>query len=361
MDIIEEIFPKDKIIFLMCGGGGYAGMTKNFLISLGWDETKIYVVGGYWYYHGEHDIKVKKEVNGVVTYDFENVPYHNIDFDMLTKTSNYKAPYVKVSDMKLNTENTTIEEGNSFQLSCIVLPNEATNKGVTWKSDNETVATVTDTGLVKAIKRGYATITVKSDDCGQEKYIYVEVKRKKPTDKVKLDDISSEVKEFNANDPADIYADYSKIGYDDEGNRKEGYFVTLPNGDFTYTELYNKEADALNAEAETMLSNQINVFNKLVDDKKTFVLCVEHYTDCGDSEDKVAKSAKKILNDNNIECLFTTSDNYQLFDNASIDIRDSSSIFVISNGKVYAAEDKSVDSMRDDEEIMNWLKNYIIF
>ena len=33
--IIEELFPKDKNIFLMCGGGGYAGMTKNFLVSLG--------------------------------------------------------------------------------------------------------------------------------------------------------------------------------------------------------------------------------------------------------------------------------------------------------------------------------------
>lgn len=30
MSIIEEYFPKDKYIFLMCGGGGYAGMTKNF-------------------------------------------------------------------------------------------------------------------------------------------------------------------------------------------------------------------------------------------------------------------------------------------------------------------------------------------
>ena len=48
MDIIEQIFPKDKVIFLMCGGGGYAGMTKNFLVSMGWDENKIYNVGGYW-------------------------------------------------------------------------------------------------------------------------------------------------------------------------------------------------------------------------------------------------------------------------------------------------------------------------
>ena len=28
----------------MCGGGGYAGMTKTMLVSLGWDENKIYNV-----------------------------------------------------------------------------------------------------------------------------------------------------------------------------------------------------------------------------------------------------------------------------------------------------------------------------
>ena len=49
LEIIESLFPKDKSIFLMCGGGGYASMTKNLLISLGYDQNKIYNVGGYWY------------------------------------------------------------------------------------------------------------------------------------------------------------------------------------------------------------------------------------------------------------------------------------------------------------------------
>jgi len=82
MTIIESLFPKDKVIFLMCGGGGYAGMTKAFLVSLGWDETKIYNVGGYWYYDGKNNVEVPKE-NGV--YDFSNVPYHEIRFNELTE------------------------------------------------------------------------------------------------------------------------------------------------------------------------------------------------------------------------------------------------------------------------------------
>ena len=85
MEYLEYYFPKDKVIFLMCGGGGYAGMTKNLLVSLGWDDNKIYDVGGYWFYNGKNNVEVKQTKNGKVTYDFWKVTYHDIDFDSLTE------------------------------------------------------------------------------------------------------------------------------------------------------------------------------------------------------------------------------------------------------------------------------------
>ena len=83
MAILEYLFPKDKVIFLMCGGGGYAGMMKNMLVALGWDADKIYNVGGYWYYDGENNVAVKREEYGEVVYDFWKVPYHEINFEYL--------------------------------------------------------------------------------------------------------------------------------------------------------------------------------------------------------------------------------------------------------------------------------------
>lgn len=86
MDVLEALFPKGKVIFLMCGGGGYAGMTKNMLVALGWDGSKIYDVGGYWYYEGDNNVQVKRETaDGGVVYDFYKVPYHEIDFNKLTR------------------------------------------------------------------------------------------------------------------------------------------------------------------------------------------------------------------------------------------------------------------------------------
>ena len=83
LDILEYFFPKDKNIFLMCGGGGYAGMTKAMLISLGWDEDKIYNVGGYWFYEGKNNVEVKRERKDKDVYEFWKVNYHDIDFDDL--------------------------------------------------------------------------------------------------------------------------------------------------------------------------------------------------------------------------------------------------------------------------------------
>lgn len=85
LEILEYLFPKDKNIFLMCGGGGYAGQTKKLLISLGWNKNKIYDVGGYWYYEGKNKVNVKETRDKKTTYDFWKVKYHNIDFDSLTK------------------------------------------------------------------------------------------------------------------------------------------------------------------------------------------------------------------------------------------------------------------------------------
>ncbi len=85
VSILENLFPKDKTIFLMCGGGGYAGMTKALLVANGWDGDKIYDAGGYWFYEGENKIEIKRtRKDGSIVYDFWKLAYHDIDFDMLT-------------------------------------------------------------------------------------------------------------------------------------------------------------------------------------------------------------------------------------------------------------------------------------
>ena len=50
------------------------------------------------------------------------------------------------------------------KLTATVAPDNASNKDVTWSSSDTSVATVTNTGSVKAVKNGSAVITVKTDN-----------------------------------------------------------------------------------------------------------------------------------------------------------------------------------------------------
>ena len=69
-----------------------------------------------------------------------------------------------VESVSLNTNTLTLEAGSSFQLSATIEPEDATNKNVTWSSDNEEYVTVSETGLVSALKAGSATVTVTTVD-----------------------------------------------------------------------------------------------------------------------------------------------------------------------------------------------------
>lgn len=78
---------------------------------------------------------------------------------------------VLVSNSAVLVEGVTIDPaevalyvGDTAQLSAVVLPEDATDKTVTWKSDDEAVATVDENGLVTAVGAGEAIITVTTND-----------------------------------------------------------------------------------------------------------------------------------------------------------------------------------------------------
>lgn len=71
---------------------------------------------------------------------------------------------VRVSGVRLNVNTLELKVGDTHQLTETVLPADATNKAVTWKSNN-TNATVVD-GTTTANKAGSAIITVTTVDGG---------------------------------------------------------------------------------------------------------------------------------------------------------------------------------------------------
>ena len=77
----------------------------------------------------------------------------------------YDGTYVvPVTGVSLNESSITLDVGGNQTLTATVTPENATNKKVRWTSDNETVATVSEDGVVTAVAGGTAVITATTHD-----------------------------------------------------------------------------------------------------------------------------------------------------------------------------------------------------
>ena len=75
-----------------------------------------------------------------------------------------KYPFIEAEQIVLNIDYAEINVGENIQLEASVLPEETTDKTITWSSSNENVATVSNNGLVTAISLG--TVLIKAT-CGK--------------------------------------------------------------------------------------------------------------------------------------------------------------------------------------------------
>lgn len=81
-----------------------------------------------------------------------------------SNNSNTTSYFVYAQEIRLNKTKETIVVGKTLDLTATILPSNASNRTVTWSSDNEKVAKVTADGKVTAIARGKANITARSND-----------------------------------------------------------------------------------------------------------------------------------------------------------------------------------------------------
>ena len=69
------------------------------------------------------------------------------------------AGLVPVTSVSLNESSLAIDEGDTYTLSVTISPSDANHKSAHWWSDDESIATVDQTGVVTAVSAGTATIT----------------------------------------------------------------------------------------------------------------------------------------------------------------------------------------------------------
>ncbi len=84
--------------------------------------------------------------------------------DDAKKTDPVVTENVAVTGVTVTPETVSLIEGRSEQLTATVAPANATDKTVSWSTDDDTIVMVDGAGLVEAVKEGEATVTVTTTD-----------------------------------------------------------------------------------------------------------------------------------------------------------------------------------------------------
>lgn len=134
-----------------------SNITSNGIIATLKFELKDGIQSGDY----EVSVSYNKDNDDILNFDMDSV-----DFKINPGKITVEAAPVPVTGLTLDKTTATVETGDeTLTLAPIFSPENATNKNLTWMSDNESIATV-ENGVVTLIKKGVVTITATTDDGG---------------------------------------------------------------------------------------------------------------------------------------------------------------------------------------------------
>lgn len=119
-----------------------------------------------------------------------------------------------VEQLILNKYELTLTENETFSLTCTILPEDATDKKITWTSSDDSVAKVDEHGLVTALKTGKCTVTATCN----EKIATANITVEKKVEETKATQPSKPKKKINFEELYETYCNtnqfWSRLGSD---------------------------------------------------------------------------------------------------------------------------------------------------
>lgn len=175
-------------------------------------------LGSYHYHCGGHPAHL--HTNGVCPYSSSSSASKSSTSSSSAssaKTTSTVPTTIAVTDIKINENVTNMEEGENKKLTTIITPDNATDKNITWKSSDESIATVSTTGEVTAKKYGTVDITATSTN-GKTSTIKINIKESPKTENSAIINTSSTNKNnitnttINSNEDANPLAGIITLG-----------------------------------------------------------------------------------------------------------------------------------------------------
>ena len=104
---------------------------------------------------------------------------------------------IGVQGIALNQSTIDVHIGETFTVSAIISPSNATNKNVTWSTSDPTVFTISTSGLITAVEAGTATVTGRTEEGGHTATATVTVSASTPVTSTVWDSGSSNTIYYN--------------------------------------------------------------------------------------------------------------------------------------------------------------------
>ena len=148
-------------------------------------------LGSYHYHCGGHPAHL--HTKGVCPYSSSSSTSESSkssSSSSSTKTTSMVPSTIAVTDIKINENVTNMEKGENKKLTTTIAPDNATDKNITWKSSDESIATVSTTGEVTAKKYGTVNISANSVN-GKTSTIKINIKESQKNENSSIINTSS--------------------------------------------------------------------------------------------------------------------------------------------------------------------------
>lgn len=137
------------------------------------DKNNKSGLGSYHYHCGGHPAHLHPD--GVCPYSSSSSASSNNSSNVKETISTSSTE--EVTSIQINELIENIEVGTTEKLTATILPNNATNKKITWKSSDENLATINSVGELTATKAGVVDITASTSN-GKSSTIKINIKEK---------------------------------------------------------------------------------------------------------------------------------------------------------------------------------------
>lgn len=149
----------------------------------------------------------------VISFDGKTIDSEKIEDQTATFTIKGS---ILVTGITVNKEATRMIVGATRKITAIITPEDAENKNLVWKSNNEDIATVDENGVITAKSNGKTTITVCSDENAEiYKTIDVTVQEIIKTEEYTIDDENKIIKYIPVNTTREVLMENLQLGVDE--------------------------------------------------------------------------------------------------------------------------------------------------